>query len=677
MSEPVYFHFTLGPVQSFVSQARRTRDFWAGSFILSWLSGVAVCEVIAQCKGVDGVKSPWLDADFDVIQFPRPERDFIEYLNGAQTVTKNTPQQGSIPNRFKALVDEATFDPEAVSKAVMQAWQALADLVYETDFVDNEEKIRKSNEAWKKPSKESWNLQIAGCWDINWSYSPVTDAGSGITKEVPVLDQRKNWRSYAAPDQPGVKCMMMDGWQELSGVERPNERLLEAFWEPLRELIPKMDTDLRENEYLCAIAFVKRRFPRHFQNLKVNDMPGRWSAHGWQVDESRPSVAYMAAAHWWAETIKQAEGSRELTQRIEAFHGAASKLTGSHSGWQNNIQCVEKATTNRQWKAMDGELFFESELENPRSFPEEKWIQAEKTLSALKAVKRETTQLGNPPAFYAVLMMDGDSLGKQMTEVVKQAPIAEGLQRFTQEVSGIVQSNHGFLVYAGGDDVLAVLPCEDALACALAVRESYETVFAEYTDIDTSISAAIVYAHIRMPLMKVLKNAHQLLDDVAKDETGRDALAVRVWKPGGKALQWAQPWDAACEGSGENKRVVLDRLAEEFANHDRDYDSEGQYSNKFFYKIRDTLELFNPPQDSEDSSVLLESQGNEDNHAINLMAAEYVDSGLCRNLPKDQNKIMYARAKVAPLISQCCSVDGRYEADAALLLRFLAQKGVM
>ncbi|MEZ5479145.1 MAG: type III-B CRISPR-associated protein Cas10/Cmr2 [Thiolinea sp.] len=30
-----YFHFTLGPVQSFVAQARRTRDFWAGSFILS------------------------------------------------------------------------------------------------------------------------------------------------------------------------------------------------------------------------------------------------------------------------------------------------------------------------------------------------------------------------------------------------------------------------------------------------------------------------------------------------------------------------------------------------------------------------------------------------------------------------------------------------------------------
>ncbi|MDQ3773077.1 MAG: hypothetical protein M3461_01130 [Pseudomonadota bacterium] len=30
-------HFTLGPVQGFVAQARRTRDLWGGSFLLSWL----------------------------------------------------------------------------------------------------------------------------------------------------------------------------------------------------------------------------------------------------------------------------------------------------------------------------------------------------------------------------------------------------------------------------------------------------------------------------------------------------------------------------------------------------------------------------------------------------------------------------------------------------------------
>jgi CRISPR-associated protein Cmr2 len=39
-------HFTLGPIQDFIFQARRTRDLWGGSFLLSWLSGIAMKQVI-------------------------------------------------------------------------------------------------------------------------------------------------------------------------------------------------------------------------------------------------------------------------------------------------------------------------------------------------------------------------------------------------------------------------------------------------------------------------------------------------------------------------------------------------------------------------------------------------------------------------------------------------------
>lgn len=42
------FHFTIGPVQGFVAQARRTRDLWAGSFLLSWLAGQAMAAVFNQ-----------------------------------------------------------------------------------------------------------------------------------------------------------------------------------------------------------------------------------------------------------------------------------------------------------------------------------------------------------------------------------------------------------------------------------------------------------------------------------------------------------------------------------------------------------------------------------------------------------------------------------------------------
>lgn len=72
-----YFHFTLGPVQGFVAQARRTRDFWAGSFLLSWLAGVAM-----QAVKVQGGE----------IKFPIPDKDFLEAIETGKA--NILPQQG-------------------------------------------------------------------------------------------------------------------------------------------------------------------------------------------------------------------------------------------------------------------------------------------------------------------------------------------------------------------------------------------------------------------------------------------------------------------------------------------------------------------------------------------------------------------------------------------------------
>lgn len=651
--QKAYFHFTLGPVQSFVAQARRTRDFWAGSFILSWLSAVAVREVIAQCGSADAV------------QFPKPEPDFLAWLDGTNQQGIQEPRQGSIPNRFKALVDKEGFDPGKVSSAVKVAWKALADEVYRADF-ENDKMASQ-----QVPCRQLWDEQIEGCWELVWAYTDVPK--SDEENDLPVLDQRKQWRTYLAPTQPKVKCMMMEGWSELSGVTRPNAEALKAFWEPLRTSSGTMETDLRENEYLCAIAFVKRRFPRHFQNLKPVPMPTNWSAHGWKLDQGRPSVSYMAAAHWWESILKQAQSSDRVKQCVGEFHQAAKDLTGSLGEWKTSIKCIDEATDVKAWKALDGDVFFDSVLSNTALYTtQKKREQAALALKKLQALRHETIQVGAASPFYAVLMMDGDSLGIQMKVRSRQQDIADGLQAFTKAVEGIVKEHSGFLVYAGGDDVLALLPTEDALRCALAVRECYEETFARYPAVNTSISAAIEYAHIRMPLMKVLKDAHRLLDDVAKDKTGRDALAVRVWKPGGMALEWAQKWEGACDEFTGHKCVTLDRLAEDFAKYEQAYDPQGQFSNQFFYKIQERLALFNP---AGSGNAKKPSALTKDN-AISLMAVEYANSGLCEDIEDKVERLDKARTRVEPLLDQCRTVSGRYEADAALLLRFLAQKGV-
>ena len=328
-----YFHFTLGPVQSFVAQARRTRDFWAGSFILSWLSAVAMLAVREQ--GGE-------------ILFPKPDEAFMAALkNGGRE-----PQQGNILNRFKAMVNNGSFDPELVDGAVRRAWQKLAEQVWQADFAHLiDQKHRKI-----------WERQIKQFWDIQWALVDNTTTTN-------TLDRMKNWRTYLPPNEPGIKCMMMDGWQELSGAKRPGRNAddpkgPEQFWKEIRESDRAgMATDLREGEMLCAIAFVKRRFVRYFKNLQI-DMPGNWKIRGWKLPSGVPSVQYMAAAPWLAKLL-EATKKHNLERQMWEFHDAACTLTGEYDEWTTDILCVQEADGNKKWKALDGAIFFDFILENP------------------------------------------------------------------------------------------------------------------------------------------------------------------------------------------------------------------------------------------------------------------------------------------------------------------------
>jgi CRISPR-associated protein Cmr2 len=652
-----HFYFTLGPVQSFVSQARRTRDFWAGSFLLSWLSAVAMKSVEAQGGEID---------------FPAADRAFLNWLEGKETGDK--PEQGSVPNRFKATVKE-NFNPENVVKSVQKAWKSLSDLVYEGDLKNRV----------KPETQIIWDRQIKNFWDMNWVLSDEDNSAA--------LDQRKNWRSYRSPEEAGVKCMMMTGWQELSGEDRPNEKALKKFWgNIITQGKHGIKTDLRENEYLCAIALVKRRFSRYFEDLEIKEMPDKWRLKGWKVDAGRPSVSYMAAVHWLEAVLKETKNSDEINAQFKIFHTTACQLMGgAYSEWANDVACIKDTQTNKKWQALDGNLFFESVLENINTYPDQN--QANIVLRELKKLKGLVNELHDKAIpispFYAVLMMDGDSLGTQMSDSNKQQTITKGLETFTKGVGDIIKRHNGFLIYAGGDDVLAILPLDDALDCALAVRQDYEKIFTDLNQqaeidkklekmVETTISAAIEYAHIKMPLTKVLKDAHGLLDDIAKNKYGRDSIAVRVWKPNGKALEWGMPWDFAIDSISGKEKVTLQRLASQyFVKEGNEY---GQLSNTFLYKIRERFDLLNPDKDQDSS--LTEEEG------IDLMAAEFYSSGLCESYT-DGNRMIEAKALIKPLLEQCRPVyrdkdkpkedwkkDDKVFVDAALFVRFLAQKGV-
>lgn len=197
---------------------------------------------------------------------------------------------------------------------------------------------------------------------------------------------------------------------------------------------------------------------------------------------------------------------------------------------------------------------------------------------------------GTGQSFYAVIAADGDRLGRLMHEVGGEG-VSRALARFTKQVGAIIEEHEGVPVYAGGDDVLALLPVSSALPCAQAMETLYRKAFAAESWDDglarnATLSAGVAYAHAKMPLRGVIGEAHRLLDDVAKDGNGRDSLAVAVLKPGGRHSQWVTAWRRPTQ-TGDGTRAVdaVHRLAEHLAEDEGD----PGISAGLLYRLRKTL----------------------------------------------------------------------------------------
>ncbi|MFO7291260.1 MAG: type III-B CRISPR-associated protein Cas10/Cmr2 [Bacillota bacterium] len=628
-------HFTLGPVQSFVAQSRRTRDLLAGSFLLSYLAGHAMVAVIqgggriqfpqVHGEGAEQVKDELLQA-------------ILESLKGLPT---KGPWKGSLPNRFQAKVPE-NFDPNACVEAVHKAWGKVADAVWRH--------VVEKAELYGCKTREIWNRQVGKFWDIAW----VLDQGDLDNGDL--LDRRKNWRSYVPTVEPGDKCTLIGHLQELSGWLRIRERTKqEKFWSVVREAAGGLD--LQENERLSAVGLIKRLFPRFAEE-----------SIGWKFPETAihfPSTSYMSALPWINRAIR--EEPKKALALVEAAQSTRTiKKVGNGERFPLLKEAVSGQDSLKDFACLDASCFFRSNLEN-----ENFWNEAddqEKREAVKKALFELTEALKESPRpYYALLLMDGDRLGKLLREIGGER-VSQALAQFTKKVDRIITDHNGAPIYVGGDDVLALLPLDHALDAVVEVRSAYLESFAkEGRNCDSAtISAAIIYAHTKAPLKGVLEHAHFLLDKVAKDQTGRDSLAVCVWKGGGPTITWSAPWKVVCGGSWRKSGdpTDLQRLVEEFRNM--------VYSGSFFYKLKEQFEVIGSNHAEEEDLV---------EFLTKLITADYL-----RILEDRQTlNVGTAEMRIRRLVEFCLrnrrdehgSIERElpFRADAALLIRFLGQRG--
>lgn len=574
-------HFTLGPVQGFVSQARRTRDLWAGSFLLSWLSAQAMKAVMKQDGKI--IFPAVTDSDEKIVD---------PLLRGVCGDTDgNTPQIGSIPNRFKASVGEE-FDPRKIETVVVEKWKALAGAVYD--------KFVQANAVKGKETADIWSRQIDHFWEINW----VLGDDPGDRSDDRWLDMRKNWRDHWPEPEGGDHCTVMGDYQELSGYVRlKNKADQEAFWNAMRDAAPDDYLDIRENERLCAIALVKRLFPRLPEDEMIQIVGWVPGGHHKRVG-NWPSTTYMAIAPWLARI----DGNPAMQDALNTYACKAEVMIGNQFFRKLVSEQATRLTTlpllndkqlcdSHKWTLsdMDGDLLHIHALRNYRttflsakpldtSGKDNNADKREKLLAALAALysfEADGEKIGKPRSYYALLLMDGDSLGGMLREQ-DRSKVSKALLTFTYAVPDCVDkdsSHGGVTIYAGGDDVFALLPMDRAISCALALRRLYGDCFAG-EGIEATASCAIVFAHHQAPLRSVIHEAHHHLDDIAKNANGRDSLALAVYKPGGVTAQWVSAWQASPS--------PVDRMQEMIGAMAGGSEA---YPRGFFHKLRDRYGL--------------------------------------------------------------------------------------
>lgn len=498
-----HLSFSIGPVQTFVAQSRRTRDLWAGSILLSWLaeSALVAVEERFQEKFDNRSATTIIPNRFD----SRGELTSIEC------------GFGGIPNRFEIEFDSADDAAQAgqiAQQGFRRAWEKVCEAVWEV--ICNVKDQGNATEA-------IWNRQTQKFWELSW----IVATPSGRRKTIgDFAAARKLIRDVSVTEEGGVKCSLMHEWQELSGYHRSQEQI--AFWTALQNCRGVGRLNIRDGERLCAMALIKRLLPSVDEQVFGRSLQQK----NW------PSTAFLAAVPW----LQEVQQSSAALQVADAYVGAAAKA-GVH---QSEFEAAKDAGV--PWAKVDGPAWW------PGAIAGNEWGISDEDQKALSDQLHDVYRIAGdrkPVPFYALLLMDGDSIGKLLDAIDSPTELSRCLNRFTSTVNQTVQKHGGRTVYAGGDDVMAILPAGEALAAADRLSHQYKAAFADVlkgkVGIEATISTAIVYSHWKQPLHQVLQHAHRLLDDVAKTATGRDAVAIGVVKGSGLNAQWAAPWETVRE----------------------------------------------------------------------------------------------------------------------------------
>ncbi len=643
LPQPAFLVFSLGPVQEFIAQARKTQDLWAGSYLLSYLAWAAMrplCEEL----GPDCVLYPALHG--------QPLVDGWLSQKGVQppepyALPSGNRHMASLPNKFVALVPlpqasdlaqraaaecaatwrslaeevrhylEQRFDQQGLALDAT-TWQRQIDAHLETHWavlpwpdpalVEGDAQARR----WVREQLEPW-VTADGLRDFWTTFEAYAGYGryaiNAGTLYAPlhtlaqrVFDAAKLARRFAPGEEPGYKCTLCGRRAPaLAGSAHYNEQ--RQAWAHAAEALGAGALRSEGAERLCAVCLVKRLATR------CSALP---TAGG--DAPAFPSTSDMAAQPLRQQLIKRAadpslggplhEFLEDIFEYVPAFNRDAGSPLDAAVPEESPIN-ASVDDMRRALRKLDGEWFFPETYTRHTQVVRCNQDLAEALRAAERSLGKVLKQIDSsgPSPYYAILLMDGDRMGRWIggqahedtlrdllhPEVLRaldaldgwetvlgvrrlfgpstHAALSSALLAYARySVPWIVEREHaGRVVYAGGDDVLALLPLPSALPAAYDLRRAYSrsyvlveldgrvhrewsgtlnlahSLIERHMGPDATASAGIALVHHLYPLGAALEQLRRW-EQEAKDRCGRDAFVVGVIRRSGPDLVFGGKW---------------------------------------------------------------------------------------------------------------------------------------
>ena len=512
---------SIGPVQDFIAAARRTQDLWMGSLLLSYLAS----------RALKAMK----EAGAQVLYPALENQPLLE-----PRCDQRRHSLATLPNKFTVAVgslDEGETLARGAEETVRDTWREIARMV-RAGLPAN---LRDTPE-WE----EVWMAQTEEWLEVYWAVTPRSALPAEDQDKYGPLhrlaqqffEARKGLRNFASAEERGEKCTvcaMRAVLRRAPGSRRDQRR----YWRDVASAIRRIPglyvaLDAEGHERLCAICTVKRFAQRFYFEPECGLRAVFPSTSSVATSLFRRDALEKAApaASGFVQALGQAEGRDVQSRRLQPLHKPA----------QSGLPLL--GDPGPEFTHYDGDLLFE-ETYTERKMRRDYVLEFDRqTLDELRMALGwllSQAGLGRPPRYYAVLAMDGDEMGKklnQMDDAMGQRAVSAALVRFAADVQCIVEDESGGrVVYAGGDDVLALLPLDTALKAADDLRQAY----ARQVGRGFTLSGGIAIAHHQAPLGGVLAAARQA-EHAAKHLYDRDALCIVVLKRSGEPLRVGAHW---------------------------------------------------------------------------------------------------------------------------------------